>query len=76
MMLPPQHFSLDLLRTFIVVAETKHFTRAAEQLNCVQSAVSMQIRRLEESLQVRLLVRSKKQMRLTAEGEIIISAAR
>lgn len=75
MTLSPQ-FSLDLLRTFLVVAETQHFTRAAERLNCVQSAVSMQIRRLEESLQVRLLERSKRQVRLTAEGEILLQFAR
>jgi len=70
-----QHFSLDLLRTFVAVADTKHFTRAAEHLNCVQSAVSMQIQRLEESLQVRLLERSKRNVGLTAEGEILLQYA-
>lgn len=72
----PSQFSLDLLRTFLVVAETQNFTRAAERLNCVQSAVSMQIRRLEESLQTRLLERGKRQVGLTDEGRILLAFAR
>ncbi|MGO1121156.1 LysR family transcriptional regulator [Rhodovibrionaceae bacterium A322] len=72
MNLSNQTFSLDLLRTFVVVADTQNFTRAAERLNCVQSAVSMQIQRLEESLQVRLLERSKRRVNLTAEGRILL----
>jgi DNA-binding transcriptional LysR family regulator len=75
MNMPSPQFSLDLLRTFLVVADTQHFTRAAERLNCVQSAVSMQIRRLEDSLQVRLLERSKRQVRLTDEGKILLQFA-
>ena len=70
-----RHFSLDLLRTFVVVADAQHFTRAAERLNCVQSAVSMQIQRLEDSLDVRLLERSRRQVRLTAEGTILLHYA-
>lgn len=61
-----------LLRTFAVVAETLHFTRAAERLNCVQSAVSMQIKRLEDALQVRLLERRRRDVKLTREGEIFL----
>lgn len=68
--------SLDLLRSFLAVAETANFTRAAERLNCVQSAVSMQIRRLEESLQARLLERGSRHVRLTAEGEILVQFAK
>ncbi|MDF2369141.1 LysR family transcriptional regulator [Sneathiella sp.] len=71
----PQNFSLDLLRAFVAVADTKHFTRAAERLNCVQSAVSMQIQRLEDSLDTRLLERSKRQVRLTEEGKILLRYA-
>ena len=65
----------DLLRTFAVVAETRHFTRAAERLNCVQSAVSMQIKRLEEALQVRLLERTRRHVTLTPQGEIFLRYA-
>lgn len=64
-----------LLRTFAVVAELQHFTRAAERLNCVQSAVSMQIRRLEEMLQVRLFERRGRGIKLTPEGEILLRFA-
>jgi DNA-binding transcriptional LysR family regulator len=68
-------FNLDLLPAFVAVSETRHFTRAAERLNCVQSAVSMQIQRLEESLEVRLFERNNRQVRLTAEGEILLEYA-
>ncbi len=64
-----------LLRTFAVVAELQHFTRAAERLNCVQSAVSMQIRRLEEMLQVRLFERRGRGIKLTPEGQILLRFA-
>lgn len=62
----------SLLRTFAVVAETEHVTRAAERLNCVQSAVSMQLKRLEESLQVRLFERRGRGIKLTQEGRILL----
>ncbi|MDA7949392.1 MAG: LysR substrate-binding domain-containing protein [Hyphomicrobiaceae bacterium] len=65
-----------LLRTLTVVAETRHFTQAAEKLNCVQSAVSMQIKRLEEIMQVRLFDRTNRQVKLTRDGEIALRYAR
>ena len=64
-----------LLKTFAVVAETEHITRAAERLNCVQSAVSMQIKRLEETLQVRLFERRGRGIKLTQEGQILLRFA-
>ena len=68
-------FSLDLLSTFITVADTRNFTRAAERLNCVQSAVSMQIKKLEDAMQVRLLLRDRRQVHLTDEGRILLAYA-
>lgn len=65
----------SLLKTFAVVAETEHITRAAERLNCVQSAVSMQIKRLEESLRVRLFDRQGRGIKLTQEGQILLRFA-
>ncbi|MEM8973242.1 MAG: LysR family transcriptional regulator [Pseudomonadota bacterium] len=65
----------SLLRTFAVVAETEHFTRAAERLNCVQSAVSMQVKRLEDSLQVRLFERQGRGIKLTQEGHALLRYA-
>lgn len=72
---PAPSIDSALLRTFAVVAETEHFTRAAERLNCVQSAVSMQVKRLEESLQVRLFERQGRGIKLTQEGRILLRFA-
>lgn len=60
----------DLLRSFIAVAETRHFTRASERLNCAQSAVSMQIKRLETLIGTRLFDRTKRTVKLTTNGEV------
>ncbi|WP_282605194.1 LysR family transcriptional regulator [Pelagibius sp. Alg239-R121] len=60
---------IDLLRSFVAVAETRHFTRAAESLNCAQSAVSMQVKRLERIVGATLFERSKRMVKLTADGE-------
>lgn len=46
---------LEVLRAFVTVAETRNFTRAAERLNRGQSAVSMQMKRLEEVTGCRIL---------------------
>jgi DNA-binding transcriptional LysR family regulator len=67
---------LDLLRTFIVVADQRSFTRAAAMLNRTQSAVSMQIKRLEERLQVELFHRTTASVDLSAAGEGLLGYAR
>jgi len=69
--LPP-----ELLRAFVAVAETGSFTAAATLTHRSQSAVSMQIRRLEELLERRLLDRDAKPVRPTAEGERLLDPAR
>lgn len=66
---------IQLLRTLVAVAETKHFTRAAERLDCAQSAVSMQIKRLEQLLGVRLFDRTRRSVRLTSDGELLLRHA-
>jgi DNA-binding transcriptional LysR family regulator len=63
------------LRAFLAVAEEGGFTRAAQKLNRTQSAVSMQIRRLEEVLGVRL-IGDRKRATLTPAGERILEHAR
>jgi DNA-binding transcriptional LysR family regulator len=65
-----------LLRTLVAVSETGSFTRAAEQVHRTQSAVSMQIKRLEEAVGKPLLERDRKQTRLTREGEALVEYAR
>lgn len=66
----------DLLRTFIVIAEYGNLTRAASRLNRTQSAVSVQLRKLEEALRATLFERGARGMRLSPAGEQLLPAAR
>jgi DNA-binding transcriptional LysR family regulator len=66
----------DLLKAFLAVAEQRSFTRAADMLNRTQSAVSVQIRRLEQQLGTKLLHRSSAGAAPTAAGEELRSYAR
>lgn len=68
--------SLKQLVTFVTVADCGGFRRAAEQLYRSQSAVSAQIRELEEALGVALFHRTTRRVSLTAEGERLLSRAR
>lgn len=69
------HVELSQLRTFRVVAETLNFTRAAERLNLTQSAVSHQIRALEEELGEPLFLRGKRGVRLSEAGRLVLDDA-
>ncbi len=64
------------LRSFLAVAEQGGVTRAAAALNLTQSAVSMQLKRLEELLGVELLDRSNRTIALTGSGELLLTYAR
>ena len=66
----------DLLRTFATVVDSGGFTQAGERLMRGQSAVSLQIKRLEDKLGVRLLKRSPRTLALTGDGEMILDYAR
>ncbi|PRD43325.1 LysR family transcriptional regulator [Phyllobacterium phragmitis] len=66
----------DLLRTFLVVAETGNFTKAAEDVGRTQSAVSMQVKRLEESLGEALFERGPRGVVLTRRGDQLVPYAR
>src|SRR5882757_400693 len=66
----------ELLRAFVAVADHRSFTRAAVTLNRTQSAVSMQIKRLEDRLGVELFSRSKANVDLSAAGEGLLGYAR
>lgn len=66
---------LRKLEIFVRVAQLKNFSQAALSLHMAQPAVSIAIRKLEEELEVRLLDRSGRQVRLTAEGENLLQRA-
>ena len=70
--------TLDLaaLRSFLAIVEHGGVTRAAKRLNLTQSAVSMQLKRLEDGLGHILLERARKGMTPTAAGEQLASYAR
>src|SRR4051812_50024132 len=60
---------VDQLRTFIAIAETGSFTRAADIVHKTQSAVSMQMKRLEERLDRAIFARDGRAPKLTEGGE-------
>ncbi|MGZ9811093.1 LysR family transcriptional regulator [Pseudoroseicyclus sp. H15] len=72
----PRNLDMVALRSFVAVAETGGVTRAAGFLNLTQSAVSMQLKRLEESLNLSLFERAGRGVALTATGEQLLSYAR
>lgn len=59
---------IELLRTFLEVARTRHFGKAATELCVTQSAVSARIRQLEQTIGVALFTRSRNNIQLTPEG--------
>lgn len=71
----PLTLDLELLRTLRAVARTGSFTAAATQLHRTQSAVSMQIKRLEELTGKRLLLRNNQGLQFTRDGERLLDHA-
>jgi DNA-binding transcriptional LysR family regulator len=71
---PKAHARLPLaaLRVFAAVAARRSFSSAAELLNLSTAAVSMQIKTLEQYLEVRLFLRGPHHVELTAEGERLV----
>ncbi|HXW29344.1 MAG TPA: LysR family transcriptional regulator [Xanthobacteraceae bacterium] len=67
---------IEAVQAFLLVADMKSFTRAAEALDTTQSAVSLKIKRLEDGLGQRLLERTPRQVRLSAEGTSFLGPAR
>ncbi|WP_299612901.1 LysR family transcriptional regulator [uncultured Tateyamaria sp.] len=64
----PKNIPTDLLRSFVTVVDLGGFTKAAKALGRTQPAVSLQIRRLEDLLQTKLIRTAGRQFRLTDDG--------
>jgi DNA-binding transcriptional LysR family regulator len=67
---------LDAVRAFVLVADLHSFTRAADALDTTQSAVSLKLKRLEAHLGKQLLERTPRLVRLSADGNAFLGAAR
>lgn len=68
--------NLKLLQTFLLVAENNSFREAADQVNRSQSAVSTQIKQLEDQVGVALFHRTTRKVKLTAEGQQLLTNTR
>jgi len=71
-----RNIDMTALRSFVAVADSGGVTRAAGFLNLTQSAVSMQLKRLEESLGIQLLDRTARTISLTPAGDQLLTYAR
>jgi DNA-binding transcriptional LysR family regulator len=67
---------VEAVQAFVLVADLSSFTRAAEAMDSTQSAVSLKIKRLEAGLGRRLIERTPRLVRLSAEGSAFLAAAR
>ncbi len=66
----------DHMKTLVAIADTGSFTRAASEVHKTQAAVSMQMRRLEESIGRPLFAKAGRQNKLTPDGERLLDYAR
>ena len=71
----PRNLDLSLLRAFRAVAETGGMRSASRVLNLTQAAVSLQVKRLEETLGCQLFDRDRRGLRLTGHGERLVAHA-
>ena len=67
---------IDLLKTFLAIIDTGGFTNASRVVHRTQSAISMQVKRLEETIGQSLFERTGRTFTLTTEGEVLVPYAR
>lgn len=70
------NINTENLHSFLILNETRHFTKAAKKLNISQSALSQKIARLEDMLQVTLFVRKTNPLEITSSGEKLLIFAK
>ncbi|MDP1742874.1 MAG: LysR family transcriptional regulator [Polaromonas sp.] len=73
------HYSdlqIDWLKCFVAVVDTGSLSRAAMEIHRSQSAVSMQLKKLEDAVSCQLLLRGPRQHQLTAQGQLLLGYAR
>ncbi len=71
----PLNLDIDQLRAFVTVAQTRSFTKTGSMLNRSQSAISLQVKRLESALDRQLFDRSGRKIHLTDQGERFLPEA-
>src|SRR5579859_2168340 len=67
---------VEAVQAFVTIADLQSFTRAAEALGTSQAAISVKLRRLEERVGKRLLERTPRRVRLSAQGAVFLDHAR
>lgn len=67
---------IDLLKTFLAIIDTGGFTSASQRVHRTQSAISMQVKRLEDTIGQPLFERNGRSFRITAAGEALVPYAR
>lgn len=72
----PVNLPTNLLRSFVAIVDTGSMLNASEQVFVTQSALSLQIKRLEELLQQSLFHRDGRRLTLTAAGDLMLGYAR
>ena len=68
--------NLHQLEIFLCIARERSFSKAAERLRISQPSVSIQIRNLEDSLEVKLFERLGRRVYLTREGKVVLEHAK
>jgi DNA-binding transcriptional LysR family regulator len=71
-----RHLDLALLQTFVAIADNGSFTRAAKRVHRTQSAVSLQMQRLEATAGAPLFKKTGRQMETTDAGDLLLNHAR
>ena len=67
---------VDAIQAFVAIAELQSFTRAAKALGSTQGAISVKLKRLEDRVGHRLIERTPRSVRLSAQGAVFLDSAR